>query len=57
MPLTNYVVAVLILHHQLQRTRAIAMQSCQLCHDGLPLLISPELDALLDDIRGKLVLR
>lgn len=57
MRLTNHIVAILILHHKLQGTRAITVKSSQLCHNGLPLFVRPKLDALFDNIRGKFVLR
>lgn len=54
--LTNNIVAILILHHQLQWARAITMQSCQLSNETFSLFSSAKLDTFLDDIGRKLVL-
>ena len=54
--LTDHIVAVLILHHELQRTGAITVHSSQLGDDGLSLFIRTELNALLNHVGSKLVL-
>ncbi len=50
---TNHIVAILVLHHELQRTCAIAMQGRQLCNNGLSLSVGAALDALLHHVGGK----
>lgn len=54
---TNDIIAILVLHHELERAGTIAMQGRQLRYDGLPLSIRAELYALLHHVRRKLVLR
>lgn len=55
--LTNHVISILILHHQLQRTGSVAVHKSDLSHDRSSLLIRSILDALFNDVGSKLVFR
>lgn len=48
--LTNHIIAKLILHHQLQWARPIAVQGSQLTDNGTALFISAIDDALLNHV-------
>ena len=53
--LTNHIVAILVLHHELQRTRTITVQCRQLRDDCSSLFIGAKLDTFFDNIGGELV--
>lgn len=52
--LTDYVVSILVLHEELEWTRAIVFGDDHL-HDTATLVLAPVLDALLDDVGGEFV--
>lgn len=54
---TNYVISELVLDYERKWARPIAIHYTQLGLNRLPLLRSAKLDALLDNVRRKLVLR
>ena len=54
--LTDNVVAVLISHQMLHGRISLFIQRAEGGHHFLPLLVASELDALLDDVAGELVL-
>ena len=55
--LTNHIISILILHHQLQGTGSVAVHKSDLSHDRSSLLIGSILDALFNDVGSKFVLR